>query len=78
MIPGMIEQGYRAIAVAFDVWGFANLVHGGLQAGRAFAQQAGETNGTAEVNGKAEVNGTASGKVPSPKVESDVVVTSTN
>lgn len=52
MIPMMIQQGYRAIAVAFDVWGFANLVHGSLEKARGFAQQAGEANGTA-ANGKA-------------------------
>lgn len=42
MIPMMIQQGYRAIAVVFDVWGLANMVHGSLKQGRALAQQAGE------------------------------------
>jgi 4-hydroxy-2-oxoheptanedioate aldolase len=80
MIPGMIQQGFRAIAVAFDVWGFANLVDGGIKKGREFAQQVGEANGVAEVNGKAKVdgkakaNGLANGKELSSKIESDVVV----
>jgi 4-hydroxy-2-oxoheptanedioate aldolase len=84
MIPGMIQQGFRAIAVAFDVWGFANLVDGGIKKGKEFAQQAGEANGVAEVNGTPEANGKAkadrkangpaNGKEPSPKIESDVVV----
>jgi len=51
MIPMMIQQGYRAIAVTFDLWGLANLVHGSLAQGREFAKQAGAANGTA--NGKA-------------------------
>jgi len=59
MIPGMIEQGYAAIAVAFDVWGFANLVNSGIKQGRAFAQQSGEVKGAAVPNGKIEANGTA-------------------
>jgi 4-hydroxy-2-oxoheptanedioate aldolase len=65
MIPGMIQQGYRAIAVAFDVWGFANLVNTSLAQGRAFAQKSDEanevteTNGTIEANGTIEVNGKA-------------------
>jgi 4-hydroxy-2-oxoheptanedioate aldolase len=58
MIPGMIEQGYRAIAVAFDVWGFANLVNSGIQQGREYAQKTGDVKGTAVPNGKSEANGT--------------------
>lgn len=51
MIPMMIQQGYKAIAVAFDMWGLANVVNSGIQKGREFARQAGDakTNG----NGKA-------------------------
>ncbi|KAH8760630.1 Pyruvate/Phosphoenolpyruvate kinase-like domain-containing protein [Hyaloscypha sp. PMI_1271] len=84
MIPGMIQQGFRAIAVAFDVWGFANLVDGGIKKGREFAQQVGEANGVAEVNGKAKVdgkakaNGLANGTELSSKIESDVVVVPNN
>ncbi|ORY67554.1 Pyruvate/Phosphoenolpyruvate kinase-like domain-containing protein [Pseudomassariella vexata] len=40
MIPMMIEQGYRCIAVIFDVWGLAHLVHGGVQTARGYAQKA--------------------------------------
>ncbi|KAI1839848.1 hypothetical protein JX265_009926 [Neoarthrinium moseri] len=40
MIPMMIQQGYRAIAVTFDVWGFANMVHSNLQKAKEIAQQA--------------------------------------
>lgn len=86
----MIQQGFRAIAVAFDVWGFANLVDGGIRKGREFAQQVGEANGVAEVNGtgeangkakvdgKAKANGLANGKELSSKIESGVVVVPNN
>lgn len=57
MVPMMIQQGYRAIAVAFDMWGFANLCHGSLEKAKAFARQTGEANGTA--------NGMANGEAPS-------------
>jgi len=56
MIPMMIQQGYRAIAVAFDVWGFANLVHGNLKQAKEFAAQASEANGVP--------NGIPNGKAP--------------
>ncbi|KAK3938309.1 Pyruvate/Phosphoenolpyruvate kinase-like domain-containing protein [Diplogelasinospora grovesii] len=39
MIPMMVKQGYAAIAVTFDVWGLANLIHGGIQQARASVQQ---------------------------------------
>ncbi|KAK2623714.1 hypothetical protein QTJ16_006895 [Diplocarpon rosae] len=39
MVPMMIQQGYKAIAVAFDMWGLANVVNGNLQKGRDFARQ---------------------------------------
>lgn len=84
----MIQQGFRAIAVAFDVWGFANLVDGGVKKGREFAQQVGEANGVAEVNGTGKANGKAkadgkanglaNGKELSSKIESDVVVVPNN
>jgi 4-hydroxy-2-oxoheptanedioate aldolase len=44
-VPMMIQMGYRGIAVAFDVWGFANLVHGNLEQAKSYAKQAGEANG---------------------------------
>jgi 4-hydroxy-2-oxoheptanedioate aldolase len=45
----LIQQGFRAIAVQFDVWGLTRLVHSSLQQGRAYAKQAGgETNGAKE------------------------------
>ncbi|KAH6714236.1 Pyruvate/Phosphoenolpyruvate kinase-like domain-containing protein [Leptodontidium sp. 2 PMI_412] len=53
MVPMMIQQGYRAIAVAFDMWGLSNLVHGSIAKGREYAQAAGATNGVAVPNGKA-------------------------
>ena len=53
MVPMMIQQGYRAIAVAFDMWGLSNLVHGSIAKGREYAQAAGATNGKAIPNGKA-------------------------
>lgn len=39
MIPMMIDQGYRAVVVLFDLWGITHMVHGALEKGRAFAQQ---------------------------------------
>ncbi|KAL2059763.1 hypothetical protein VTL71DRAFT_10147 [Oculimacula yallundae] len=52
MVPMMIQQGYRAIAVAFDMWILSNTVHGSIAKGRELAQAAGATNGTAIPNGK--------------------------
>lgn len=40
MIPTMIEQGYRAICVCFDLWGFAGLIKGGLDKAKEYAQDA--------------------------------------
>lgn len=46
MVPMMIQQGFRAIAVQFDVWGFSKLIHGSLTQARDAAQKvAAETNG---------------------------------
>lgn len=46
MVPMLIQQGFRAIAVQFDVWGFSKLVHGSLTQARDAAQKvAAETNG---------------------------------
>lgn len=51
MIPMMIQQGYMAIAVAFDMWGLAGLVNDAMKGARAIVEQEPETNGT-ETNGK--------------------------
>ncbi len=66
IVPMMIDQGYAAIAVAFDVWAVANLVNDSIKDAKAIAQalpapkgKADEaehaTNGTTHemVNGKA-------------------------
>lgn len=46
MVPMLIQQGFRAIAVQFDVWGLSKLIHGSLTEARAAAQKvAAETNG---------------------------------
>jgi 4-hydroxy-2-oxoheptanedioate aldolase len=47
MVPMLIQQGFRAIAVQFDVWGLSKLIHGSLTQARAAAQKVG-----AEANGK--------------------------
>jgi 4-hydroxy-2-oxoheptanedioate aldolase len=38
MVPMMIQNGYRALAVTFDVWGIANMVKDGMTKARALAQ----------------------------------------
>ncbi|KAK3296513.1 Pyruvate/Phosphoenolpyruvate kinase-like domain-containing protein [Chaetomium fimeti] len=62
MIPILLQQGYKALAVAFDVWGVANMVKDGMNEARAViekdvdAQAAKAAEGTVEVangNGKA-------------------------
>jgi 4-hydroxy-2-oxoheptanedioate aldolase len=48
-VPMLIQQGFRAIAVQFDVWGLTRLVHTSLKQGREYATQAGtESNSTKE------------------------------
>jgi 4-hydroxy-2-oxoheptanedioate aldolase len=58
MIPIMLQQGYTALAVAFDVWGMANMVKDGMEEARtvivknvdeAAAAKANGSNGAAEV-----------------------------
>jgi hypothetical protein len=76
-VPSMIEQGFGAIVVFFDVWGIAQTIYGNLQTGRAFAADFakasevktvtnGETiavvNGTSKPEENVEYNGTANGK----------------
>lgn len=38
LVPMLIQQGYRAIAVTFDVWGLAGLVANSIKQGREFAK----------------------------------------
>lgn len=38
MIPMLMQSGYRAIAVQFDVWGFTRMVEGALVSGRDMAK----------------------------------------
>jgi 4-hydroxy-2-oxoheptanedioate aldolase len=48
-VPMLIQQGFRAIAVQFDVWGLTRLVHTSLKQGREYAKQAGTaSNSTKE------------------------------
>lgn len=54
MIPMMIKQGYKAIAVAFDLWGLANLVNTGINKGREYAKAVAEEKQNSEA---AIVNG---------------------
>lgn len=42
MIPSMIEQGYRAITVAFDLWGFSNMVKEKLDQATEYASKNGK------------------------------------
>ena len=44
MIPMLVQQGFAAIAVAFDVWGLAGLMADALKKGRAAVN---EISGTA-------------------------------
>ena len=39
MIPIMLQQGYKALAVTFDVWGVANMVKDGLDGARAISEK---------------------------------------
>lgn len=55
MVPMLLQSGYRAIAVAFDVWGITKLMHGALQEGRQLAIALGD----AKANGNGEANGHA-------------------
>jgi 4-hydroxy-2-oxoheptanedioate aldolase len=49
MVPMLIQQGFRAIVVQFDVWGLAKLIHGSLGQARTAAKQvAAQTNGTSQ------------------------------
>ena len=68
MIPLMLQQGYKALAVTFDVWGVANMVNDGMNEARAIIEQSIDTakeNGHAEqaANGSKVSNGSADGAV---------------
>lgn len=67
MIPMMLQQGYKALAVTFDVWGVANMVNDGMKEARAIIEQdvaANEkSNGEQAVNGSKVANGGADGAV---------------
>lgn len=61
MTPIMLQQGYKALAVMFDIWGMANMVKDGIVEARAViekevdaAKQDGTANGHPK-NGTAEV-----------------------
>lgn len=45
MIPMLIQNGYRAIAVQFDVWGFTRMVDAALVSGRQHAKEFAEKAG---------------------------------
>lgn len=53
-VPMLIQQGFRAIAVQFDVWGLSKLIHGSLTQARDAAKQFAP-------GGKSESNGTSNG-----------------
>ncbi|KAH7400926.1 macrophomate synthase [Phaeosphaeria sp. MPI-PUGE-AT-0046c] len=52
MIPMLIQSGYRAIAVQFDVWGFTKMVDAALVSGRQYAKEFAEKNGKGVPNGQ--------------------------
>jgi hypothetical protein len=57
----LIEQGFGAIAIAFDVWGLAGLVAGNLAQAWEFAQASPKTVVNGVANG--ELNGATNGKL---------------
>jgi 4-hydroxy-2-oxoheptanedioate aldolase len=67
MIPMMLQQGYKCLAVTFDVWGMANMVKNGMDEARAVIEKdvaAATKNGTAkEANGSKASNDGANGAV---------------
>lgn len=50
MMPGMIEQGYRALVVSMDTWGLATMIHGVVEQGRKSAHEIGNPSKTEEHN----------------------------
>jgi 4-hydroxy-2-oxoheptanedioate aldolase len=59
MIPILLEQGYKALAVTFDVWGVANMVKDGMTEARAVIEK--QVDAAKEQNGAAkEGNGVPS------------------
>lgn len=65
MIPVMLQQGYKALAVTFDVWGVANMVNDGMNEARGIIEKIVDEqkeNGAAkEANGAKGENGSANG-----------------
>lgn len=59
MIPMLVEQGYAAIGVIFDVWGFAGVINDKLKEGRAYVGKG--TEPESRDDGETEV---VSGKPP--------------
>jgi hypothetical protein len=57
----MIEQGFRAIVIFFDVWNIAGLVYGNIAEGRQYAEKVASQSLTNGANG--EANGNANGKI---------------
>ncbi len=39
MVPQLIKSGFRAIAVQFDVWGVAKLMHSSLTEARGYSKE---------------------------------------
>ena len=57
MVPQLIQSGFRAIAVQFDVWGTAKLMHTSLTEAWAYAKEfEGNPTGKADAipNGQAK------------------------
>jgi 4-hydroxy-2-oxoheptanedioate aldolase len=75
--PMLLQQGYGAIFVAFDVWGIAHLVQGNLAQGRQYAAETekpeGEANGAAS-NGSASNGSVSNGAVSNGTVKGDETV----
>lgn len=56
MIPMMIKGGYRAVAVAFDVWGLAGLVNDGLKKAKTFVDAEEEEKAESAATPEADKN----------------------
>jgi hypothetical protein len=78
MIPQLMESGFGAICVVFDVWGISSLVHGNLTKGRQYAleskipivKSSGQAKVQANVKANGHTNGDANGQVDSTALES--------
>jgi 4-hydroxy-2-oxoheptanedioate aldolase len=54
MIPIMLQQGYKALAVTFDVWGVANMVKNGMDEARAVVEKIAADGAAPAENGTAK------------------------